>query len=171
MTWTKTSPAFVLLLLLLQGCGIYSFSGTSLSSEVKTFSLDYQSNVALGPPELLDDFQKQLSEELLQRTSLKQVATQGDLRLEGVIKQFKYAPLAPSKVDGKDQASKERLTIEIQMNYHNPHDKESSFSKRNFSQYADMPADGEKDTEEPGLIKQIFTKLIKDIFNATVAIW
>lgn len=171
MTWTRACFALTLLLLLLQGCGIYSFSGTSLPPEAKTFSLRYQSNVALGPPDLLAKFQQQLGDELAQRTPLKQVESQGDLQLEGVIKQFSYTAIAPSKGSGKDQANLDRLTIKVQMNYINPYNKEASLSKKTFSQYADMPAEASRDQQEPRLIDEIFTKLVKDIFNATVASW
>ena len=171
MTWNSTCFALAPLLLLLQGCGIYSFSGISLPPEAKTFSLRYQSNVALGPPDLLEKFQQQLGDELAQRTPLKQVTSQGDLQLEGTIKQFSYTPIAPSKGSGAEQANLDRLTIKIQMNYINPYDEEAAFSKKIFSQYADMPAEASRDQQEPLLIDEIFTKLIKDIFNATVASW
>ena len=171
MTWNSPCFALVPLLLLLQGCGIYSFSGISLPTEAKTFSLRYQSNVALGPPDLLEKFQQQLGDELAQRTPLKQVASQGDLQLEGVIKQFSYTSIAPSKGSRTEQANLDRLTIKIQMNYLNPYNAEAAFSKKIFSQYADMPAEASRDQQEPLLIDEIFTKLVKDIFNATVANW
>lgn len=163
MTWIRNSFFWILLPCLLQGCGIYSFSGLSLPPEAKTFSLRFQSEVALGPADLLDQFQQKLGEELTRRTPLKQVETQGDLQLEGAIKTFKYRSIAPSKIDGKEEASRERLTITVQMNYINPYNKEAAFSKKTFSQYDDMNADANRDNEEPGLIAAIFTKLIRDI--------
>ena len=170
MTWIKKNLFWILLLYLLQGCGIYSFSGLSLPQEAKTFSLSFQSEVALGPADLSDQFQRQSGEELTQRTPLKQVETQGDLQLEGVIKQFKYHSIAPSKIDGKEEASMERLTITVQINYINPYNKDAAFSKKIFSQYADMYAEANRDDEEPKLINNIFAKLIKDIL-ATMASW
>jgi len=156
---------------LLQGCGIYSFSGTSVPSEAKTFSLQVQSNVSLGPPDLAEKFQQQLEDELVHRTPLKFTDTQGDLQLDGVLKQFKYMPIAPTKKDTEDQVSIDRLTIAVQMNYINPYNKDASFSKKVFSQYADMPADASRSSEEARLIDEVFRKLIKDIFNETVASW
>ncbi len=174
MTWTRLT-ATILLFIPLQGCGIYSFSGTSLPPEVKTFSLRFQSSIALGPPDLVEKFTQTLGEELVQRSPLKQVETKGDLQLEGIIKQFKYVSMAPSKGGSKEeeneQASIDRLTIEVQVNYINPHDKEASFSKKTFSQYADMSADASRDSEELALITSIFSKLAKDIFNETLASW
>jgi Lipopolysaccharide-assembly len=171
MTWTKPSALLMLSLLLLQGCGIYSFSGTSLPSEAKKFSLKLQSNVALGPPDLVEKFQQRLGDELVQRTSLKRVHTKGDLQLAGVIKQFRYGSIAPTKRGEGEQASINQLTIEVQMDYINPYNEEASFSKKTFSQHANASASANRSDEEPRLIEEIFTKLVKDIFNETVASW
>jgi Lipopolysaccharide-assembly len=171
MTWTKPSALLMLSLLLLQGCGIYSFSGTYLPSEAKSFSLNLQSNVALGPPDLVEKLQQRLSDELVQRTPLKRIYTEGDLQLEGVIKKFNYASIAPTKKEEGDQASIDQLTIEVQMNYVNPYNEEASFSKKTFSQYANASANTNRSDEESRLIDEIFTKLVKDIFKETVASW
>jgi len=173
MTWIKTPLCVLSALLLLQGCVMYSFSGTSLSADSKSFSIQCQSEVASGPPDLTDQFTEQLGKELMARTPLKQVEERADVQLEIVIKQWRYTPVAPSagSGDNQDKANITRLTIAVQVNYVNPKDESASFSKRNFSQYADMQADASTDQEEPRLIEDIFTKLVKDIFNASVASW
>lgn len=174
MIWTRYSFLnYLWVALVAQGCGIYSFSGSSLSSEVKTFSIQpFQSNVALGPPDLAEKFTERLGKELLQRTQLSQVTTKGDIQFEGVITQFEYKPVAPTASSGgNDQANKTRLTITVQVSYINPKDQEFTFSKKRFSQFDDMPASSSTDVEEPRLVEEIFTKLVKDIFNASVASW
>jgi hypothetical protein len=174
MTWPRYHFLnYFWLSLVLQGCGIYSFSGSSISSEVKTFSIqNFQSNVPLGPPDLAEKFTERLEKELLQRTQLSQVTTKGEIQFEGVITQFEYKPVAPTtSIDGDDQASSTRLTITVQVSYINPKDQEFTFSKKRFSQYADTKADSNTDAAEPGLVEEIFTKLVKDIFNASVASW
>ena len=174
MTWTKASPTLMLFLLLLQGCGLYSFSGISLSPEVKTFFIQFQSDVALGPPDLSEKLQQKLNDELVQRTPLQQVYTQGDLQMEGVITQFQYVSVAPMKsgVEKEDgEATTDRLTITVQMTYTNTYDNASSFSKKTFSQSSDMAATTSRSDEEPRLIDDIFTKLVADIINDTVAAW
>ena len=175
MTWTKPSPVVMLLLLLLQqGCCIYTFLGASLPPEIKTISLRFQSDVALGPPNLAEKLKYQLGDVLAQRTSLRQVHTKGDLQLEGAIKKYTYVSIAPtqSRQGGQGyQASVERLTIEVELTYINTYDEESSFSKKTFSQFADMPAQASRSNEEPRLIGSIFAQLIEDIFNETVNNW
>jgi len=170
MIWNKHLYWVMLWLpIVLQSCGIYSFSGISLSPDVKSFSLQIQSNVALGPPDLVEKFTEKLGKELLQRTQMRQVDSQGDMQLEGTITKFEYAAAAPSAQKDGSQASRTRLTITMQLNYINPNNEEFQFSKRQFSQYADMSADKSTDAEEPRLVEEIFTKLVKDIFNASVA--
>jgi len=174
MTWIKLSPLTIYALLLLQGCGIYSFSGVSLPKEAQTFSLKLQSSVALGPSDLLSRLQQRLCDELAQRTPLKQVYEQGDVQLEGSITKFVYTPTALTQrmqEHERDQASMERLTIEIVLTYINRYDEDSTFSKKTFSQFADMPATADRSSEEDRLIDAIFTELIEDIFNKTVASW
>ena len=168
MTWTKSCLVF---LLLLQGCGIYSFSGPPLPPAAKTFSLTFQANVALGPPDLAGRFTERLGDEVTQHTALKQVETKGNLEFKGAITQFRYESIAPSKGREAEQPSTERLFIALEMDYHNPYEPAASWSKKTFSQYADMPAAGSRDQEEPRLIEEIFTKLVKDIFNQTIASW
>lgn len=126
--------------------------------------MNFQSEVALGPADLSDQFQQKLGEELKRHTLLKQVDIQGDLQLEGTIKKFKYLPIAPRRISNQEEKARlERLTIEVQMSYINPYDKESAFSKETFSEHADMPADAERASKQPALINEIFTKIISKI--------
>ncbi len=164
--------------LCLHSCAIYSFTGSSLSSDVKTFSIaDFQSDVALGPPDLAERFTEEFSKRLLQRTALSQVDNKGDIQFEGKIKEFAYKPIAPTAGQGTgkdridDKASRTRLTIVIEVTYVNPNDTEATFSKRKFSQYEDADASRSTDEAEPELVEKIIAKMIEDIFRATVTSW
>jgi len=162
----------VTIILLAQGCAIYSFSGLSLTPEVKTFSIqDFQSKVALGPADLAQQLREKLRGELLQKTPLKQVDSNGDIQFEGVITEFKYMPIAPSSNEQGGTASRTKLTITIQVSYSNAYDKEFEFDKKSFEQSADMDAHASVEAEEPRLVEEVLTKLVKDLFNASVANW
>ena len=159
------------MVLLLQGCGIYSFSGISLPPDAKTFSLSIHTDVASGPAGLAAKFQQRLSDELVQRTKLKRTYTQGDIQLEGGIKRFTYMPVALTQRSQEGQASMVRLMIEVELTYVNPYDEEAAFDKKTFTQSADIFATANKNSEESRLIDTIFAKLIEDIFNETIASW
>lgn len=162
----------ILLGLILQSCFMYSFSGSSLSKEAKTFSIQpFQSKVALGPANLNEQLTEKLRMELAQKTKLKEVFSNGDIQFEGTITDFKYTPIAPRSDDRGDMTSREQLSITVQVNYSNAYDKDFEFSKKQFTQTADMDASASRDTEEPGLVEDILKKLIKDIFNASIANW
>lgn len=177
MTWTRYRLcAYVVVALCLHSCAIYSFSGTSLSQKVKTFSIaDFESNVAEGPSDLAEQLTEALSKELIQRTTLRHEEENGDIQFEGVITQLNYSPVASaasaSTSEGpQDEASRLRLTITVQVNYTNLHEQERSFSKVTFTQYEDTSADNVLD-EESELAKKVLAKLIKDILNASVSAW
>ena len=175
MIWRKLNSISLFILLFLQGCGIYSFSsGIPLPSALKTFSLQIHADVALGPSDLAEKFQQQLSNTLLQRTALQEVHTAGNVHIEGIIKQFEYVAVAPTQGERAEQdieADIERLTIEIELNYNNPYQEGTSFSKKKFVQHADMIVNTDRNSEEPRLIEEVFTKLVEDILSATVENW
>lgn len=160
----------VVITLIFQRCAVYSFSGISLSPEVKNFSIrSFSVDVAGGGSDLGEEFTNLLRDELLQRTSLSQSSVDGDIQFQGSIKEFKYTPIAPSA--GSNDATLTRLTITVEVTYTNPYNKKSQWKKRRFSQYADMSSTATIDTEQNRLVKEIFDKLIQDIFNASVASW
>lgn len=162
----------ILLGLILQGCLMYTFSGSSLSKEAKTFSMQpFQSRVALGPANLSEQLTEKLRMELSQKTKLKEVFSNGDIQFEGIITDFKYTPITPRSDDRRATTSREQLSITIQVSYSNVYDKDFEFSKKQFTQTADKDASTSRDTEEPGLVEDILKKLIKDIFNASIANW
>lgn len=174
MNWNKISGLHILCVIsmLFQGCALYSFSGTALSKEVKTFSVqDFQNQSALGPADLAQQVTEKLCGELLQNTPLKQVDSNGDIQFEGMITDFKYMPIAPSSAAQGDVASRTQLTITLEVTYTNNQDQEFAFSKKKFSQSADMDASASIIAEEPSLVEEVLTKLVKDILNASIANW
>jgi len=174
MTWKQVyKPSnIVMMTLLFQGCVFYSFSGTSLSREIKTFSIqNFQVQAALAPVYLAQQLTEKLCNSLLQNTSLNQVDSNGDIQFEGVITSFKYEPIAISRHTQGDAASRMQLTITAEVSYTNTQDKELSFSKKSFAQSVDMDATANFMVEEPNLVEAILQKLVKDIANASIDNW
>ena len=69
----KFSLFFLLLsLTALQGCGVYSFTGTNIHPDVKTIQVDYfPNNAVLVEPTLSTVFTVRLQDLFLQQTNLK----------------------------------------------------------------------------------------------------
>ena len=82
----------ILFLLLIFGCGIYSFTGTSIPADTKTFQVNYfQNNAPLIEPGLDRDFTVALQDLILNQTNLSLVNSGGDLTYEGEITEYRIS--------------------------------------------------------------------------------
>lgn len=156
------------LLLLAPGCGVYTFSGASISPEVKSFSVLYFPNRAqLIQPLLSQAFTEKLKERLLSLSGLRQVDREGDLQFEGYISEYKNSPTA---IQGTQTAALNRLTISIFVKFTNTKDAKQNFEST-FTRYADYDSKLSFESVESGLIEEISRQLIDDIFNKSVSNW
>lgn len=156
----------------LEGCFIYSFSGSSLSEEAKTFSIqDFTSKIALGPSNLAEQCTFKLRNEIIQKTKLTEVYGNGDIQFEGTIIGFKYTPITPRSDSKDDMSSRMQLSITVEISYRNRYDPEFEFSKKKFTQNTDIDATANLEQEESSMTEEILKKLIQDIFNASIANW
>ena len=157
-------------------CGIYSFSGASISPDIETVSIDFFYNEAGdGPPYLSQQFTEGLKEYFQNNTNLGiDNSGNGDLQFSGNIASFRYAPIAPTvgpNSNAPDNAGLQRLTISIRVEYINTDDDTFNFDQQ-FSFYADYdPRSTSISAIEPALVEEIFEQLFVDIFNASVANW
>ncbi len=160
---------FLLLSLLIQSCTInYSFTGTNLSPEVKTFTVYYFPNRAkLVNPTLSQTFTEGLRSKMQRQTSLDEVKDNGDLMFEGQITGYDTRPMSIQK---DDLAAQTRLTISVKLKYTNSKNPEKNF-EQTFSAYEDYDSSSSLSDVEDSLVEEILNKLYEDIFNATIASW
>ena len=119
-------------------------------------------------------FTNQLKTYLIQNSSISVVQEEGELQMEGEITDFRLTPIAPTATgdpNAINQASSTRLTITVKASYVNTLDETMSFRDRSFSFYKDFPNDQNFTDVEEQYTKQIFERIINDIFNASVANW
>lgn len=176
MKFTKSTKSLLLALLfmlsgsvLLQSCKIgYSFTGASLSSEVKTFSVYYFPNRArLINPNLSQQITEALQDKLLRQTSLNQVDENGDLEFEGQITNYDTRPM---NIKEGDRAAQTRLTVSVKVKYTNNTNHDEDWEK-SFSAYEDFDSSKILSDVEENLMLEILEKLTEDIFNASIANW
>lgn len=164
--------ATVLVVMSVQSCGVYSFTGTTITAETISISTFFN-DASNGPANLGVLFTDQLRDYFQNNTSLAQVSDGGELQMEGSIASYRLSPVAPT-ASGTDQsrdvANLTRLTITIQVDYVNLENEDFSFS-RSFSQFADFDSELGLEAVENQLIDEIFELIILDIFNASVANW
>jgi hypothetical protein len=159
-----------LFLVILQGCGVYSFTGTNISPDIKTVSIaNFPNKTGLAPPTLSQIFSEKMRDYFQRNTSLTIVNEAGDLQFEGAVVTYQISPIAPTG-GVSQQAAQTRLTIAVKVKYTNTKDKDQSFDQQ-FSFYADYPQDQVLSQVETGLIDQISDQIVLDIFNKSVASW
>lgn len=146
----------------------FSFSGASISPEVKTFSVAFFPNMApLVNPTLSSTFTEALKLKFLSGTSLSQTDEDGDLSFEGEITGYAVTPQA---ITAGEIAAKNRLTISVHVKFVNKVDPSQNFDK-SFSQYEDYDSQQDLAAVEGQLVDLVLEKLMEDIFNSSVANW
>ncbi len=154
--------------ILFTSCGIYSFTGASISPDVKTVTINYFDNRALNvQPILSQTLTEALKDHFNSQTNLDQINKNGDLIFKGYISDYKVSPVA---IQGNQTAALNRLTIKINVKFTNNKDHSQDFDT-SFSEYEDYESSKSIDAVEDELIKQIVAKLTEDIFNKSVANW
>lgn len=158
--------------LALSGCGAYSFTGASISPDVKTLSvLNFADRSSTSPPYLAQTFAEKTREYFQRNTSLGLVTKEGDLNMEATITQYALSPVAPTgSGTGVETAAQTRLTISVKVLFTNQKDKTQNFDQT-FSFYSDFPQSRSFAQVERDLIETISDQIILDIFNKSVANW
>ncbi|TSA25153.1 MAG: hypothetical protein D4R67_10660 [Bacteroidetes bacterium] len=174
-TGIHRKPVFVALILLVPlfwvagSCSMkYSFTGASISPEVKTISIDYfQNKASLVVPTLSRSLTEALQNYFTSQTNLILVNQAGDLQLEGAITGYTVQPQA---ISGNEQAQLNRLTITVSVKFTNRINTMQNFES-NFSRYQDYPSSQNLVSVQDGLIQEINEQLVQDIFNKAVVNW
>jgi hypothetical protein len=161
---------------LLEACGVsakYSMSGTTTSANTISIT-EFYNNADLGPANMGQTFSNEIKNYFVQNSSLAVVQEEGELQLEGEITDLRLTPIAPTATgDPNDitSAAATRLTITVKATYINTLDEKMSFKDKTFSFYKDFSNELTVSDIEEQFIKQIFDRIINDIFNASVANW
>ena len=167
----KVLLAFATLTALLAGtagCGIYSFSGTSIQPDIKTVTIDFfEYKAQRVNPSLSNDLTEAIRTQFRKMTKLEQVELDGDLEISGEITGY---DVRASAVTADEVAAQNRLTVTIKVEFTNRKYPEDDFEK-SFSGYSDYDSTQSIDAVESTLCQEIIEKLVDDIFNATVANW
>ena len=163
-------PFTIFIILMCFSCSIkYSFTGASISTETKSFQVNYfQNNSTLIEPGIDRDFTNKLIDLLINQTNLELVKSKGDLIFEGEIVEYR---ISPTTATANNTAAQNRLTIGINVRFFDKNDSESDFEKR-FSFYYDFPANSQLiGSQKETAVDEIFERITQDIFNEALAKW
>ena len=164
-----TMIMLVLMLAATASCRVsYSFTGASISPNVKTVSIAYfPNNAGLVVPTLSRTVTDALRDYFTSQTNLNLVDRNGDLNLDGMITQYVVVPVA---IQGNETAALNRLTIAVSVKFTNKTDTRQNW-EQTFSRYLDYSSTFNLSSVQEGLIREITDQLVQDIFNKAVVNW
>ena len=146
----------------------YSLSGASIPEGAKTVSVGFfANNTSLGAPSLSQRFTEKMRDMVSSQTNLALITNNGDLQFEGYIADYNVAPIA---IQSTDLASKNRLTISVNVKYSNKIDATKNF-EQTFTRFADYASSESISAKEPELVAEIYRQLSEDIFNRAFNNW
>nr|WP_321231673.1 LptE family protein [uncultured Psychroserpens sp.] len=160
---------FLFLSGIILSCGPYSFTGTSIADNIKTFQVNYFQNTAdLIEPGFDRDFTLTLQDLIQNQTNLNLTNSNGDLVYEGEIVEYR---ISPTTAQANSTAAQNRLTVSVNVRFFDKNLPEEEFEKR-FSFFYDYAGSqllqgSQKDTAH----EEIFERITQDIFNETLAKW
>lgn len=154
-------------LLLNTGCGIYSFSGATIEGKnINIHQLENRSaNVV---PSLSSTLTQKIRSRILSQTGLAST-TKDDADYDMTAAITTYA-VSVTGVQGAQVATKNRLTISLEVKFKNRLNDKSSFTQT-FSRFADFDASQLLQSVEGKLIEDIGNQLADDIFNKAFVNW
>ena len=154
---------------LILGCGAYSFTGISLSSNTETFQVNYfQNTAALIEPGIDRDFTLALQDLILNQTNLDLVQSNGDIVYEGEIVEYR---VSPTTATSSNTAAQNRLTISVNVIFTNKNDEDADFEKQ-FSFFYDFAGSAQLvGSQKTTAIEEIFERITQDVVNASLANW
>lgn len=150
-------------------CKVYSFTGASIDSNIKTISVQYISDKSGNSPATASDiFTNTLKEKMLNATSLSFVNNGGDVEFTGYISSYNYTIQAPT---GTLTSDLRRITMQVSITYSNNIEENSGFESQTFSRFGDYPVDEDLSAVEESIIREISEQLADDIFNKAFVNW
>jgi len=158
---------------LVEGCGIYSFTGASIPPGVSTFQVNFFENQAGNrpgstvEPGLDNEFTNALQDLIMNQTNLDLVTSDGQLIYEGEITEYSVTPMSAT---AQITAAQNRLKMSVAFRFINTKLEEDDFSKT-YSFFYDFPAELQVFDVKDTAHKEIFDRITQDIFNDTLAKW
>lgn len=154
---------------LLISCKVnYSFTGASISPDIKTVSVSFFENRAsLASPLISQNFTEALKDIFMSQTNLTLVKNNGDLQFSGYISSYKITPVA---IQSNETAALNRLTLSVFVKFINTKDEKQNFQET-FTRFVDYDSNLDFSSSEESLLKEVNKQLVQDIFNKAFTNW
>ena len=146
----------------------YSFRSSTVSNALKTYyvkTFDLQANLA--PPQLAVQFSDALKDRIRTESPLKYSELKPDISYQGTLVEYRVSSEAQQ---AGEQTAISRLTIRVDVQCTHEQDEKKSW-KKSFEYYANYDPNQNLLSIQDELHKQIFTKLLDDVYNQTFGDW
>jgi hypothetical protein len=148
--------------------GCYSFSGISISPEVKTYYVSlFQDNTDESLPNLAQNMSEALKEKIRTESRLVFIDIDPDVEFKGTIVDYRISSEAPRP---GEISALNRLTIVLSVEYLNNKTEGKGWT-RNFQFFYDFSSDTDFSSIQDIGIRTITNQIMEDIFNAAFADW
>ena len=159
---------YIPLLLIASSCGFYTFSGASISPEIKNIKISYFINEAENFKANLDrDITQKLTDFIIEQTDLSVNNDNYEIEINGKIVSYDITPIS---ISSNDFANQNRLSISVNIDFKNYINEKENYNQK-FTRYVDYKSDQNLEEIESELNDQIIEEICIDIFNKTFVNW
>ena len=159
---------YIPLLLITSSCGFYTFSGASISAEIKNIKIGYFINEAENFKVNLDrDITQKLTDFIIEQTDLSVNNNNYEIEINGKIISYDISPIS---ISSNDFANQNRLSISVNIDFKNYINEKENYNQK-FTRYVDYKSDQNLEEIESELTDQILEEICIDIFNKTFVNW
>ncbi len=158
----------LLSLLFLGSCKFYSFTGASISPDMKTMQIEqFSNNASIVYPLLSQIVSEKLRDKFVSQTSLQLVKSSADILVTGIISDYSVSPVG---FLANQTNALNRLTISVKVNFKYTKNPENNWEQV-FTNYADFSSDVTFTQAESQLVGEITRQLSDNIFNRAFVNW
>ncbi len=159
---------YIPLILILNSCGFYTFSGASINADIKNIKIGYFINEAENFKANLDrDITQKLTDFIIEQTDLSVNSNNYEIEINGKIISYDISPIS---ISSNDFANQNRLSISVNVDFKNYINEKENYNQ-NFTRYVDYKSDQNLEEIESELTDQILEEICVDIFNKTFVNW
>ncbi len=159
---------YIPLLLTISSCSFYTFSGASISPEIKNIKIGYFINEAENFKANLDrDITQKLTDFIIEQTDLSVNNDKYEIEINGKIISYDITPIS---ISSNDFANQNRLSISVNIDFKNYINEKENYNQK-FTRYVDYKSDQNIEEIESELNDQILQEICIDIFNKTFVNW
>lgn len=160
----------IILTMLVSGCSIcgYDFNGSNIPPDIKSISVAFFNNEAeIVNPQLSLQFTEKLKTKFQSESKLKLVTENGDYRLSGAIRDYRWSP---ATLNGPGGTGQNQFSITVRVNFESEKYPDKNFNK-DFSQNAVFDASKNFSDVEQQFSSEISDKIVQQIFAEIALDW